>query len=83
MTAEVPRHIIGRRATGEPGDPLEHFYICKSCGQPVDMRDLGAVFHHEEPDHDPLPEDEAMRLLDIADRFRLKFMRGTGGGPVN
>ena len=35
----------------------EHFYICKVCGQAVDKRRLGDVFHHEEAGHEPLPLD--------------------------
>lgn len=35
----------------------EHFYVCAACGQAVDMRDLGQVFHHEEPGHQPLAID--------------------------
>ena len=42
---------------GEPSDEREHFYVCKACGQAVDMRRLGDVFHHEEPDHKPIPAD--------------------------
>lgn len=36
-------------------DETQHFYVCQGCGQAVDMRKLGDVFHHEEPGHDPLP----------------------------
>jgi hypothetical protein len=36
-------------------DEAEHFYVCEACGQAVDMRKLGDVFHHEEPEHEPLP----------------------------
>lgn len=32
-------------------DEADHFYICGSCGQAVDMRRLGDVLHHEEPGH--------------------------------
>jgi hypothetical protein len=35
----------------------EHFYVCPACGQAVDKRDLGEVFHHEEPSHERLPEN--------------------------
>jgi hypothetical protein len=70
---------VGVRQGGEPEDELQHFYQCKACGQPVDMRDLAAVFHHEDEGHEPLPEDEAMRLLSIEDRFRLKLMMETVG----
>lgn len=41
----------------EPADEREHFYICKACGQAVDKRRLGDVFHHEEPGHEPIPAD--------------------------
>lgn len=33
----------------------EHFYSCPKCGQAVDMRRLGDVFHHEAAEHDPIP----------------------------
>ncbi len=38
----------------EPEDETGHFYVCAACGQAVDMRDLGQVFHHEEDGHKPL-----------------------------
>jgi len=41
----------------EPEDEAEHFYICKACGQAVDKRQLGDVFHHEEPGHRPIPQN--------------------------
>jgi len=49
-------------AISETGDPIdleerEHFYVCADCGQAVDMRDLGQVFHHEENGHKPLRID--------------------------
>lgn len=71
---------VGVREGGEPEDELSHFHICKACGQPVDRRDLTAVFHHEDAGHEPLPDDEAMRLLSIEDRFRLRLMAGTAKG---
>lgn len=46
--------IIGTRVGGEPANEADHFFVCKACGQAVDMRDLGQVFHHEEDDHKPL-----------------------------
>lgn len=49
--------IRGERVGGEPAKESEHFYRCPACGQAVDMRDLGQVFHHEEPGHKPLPAD--------------------------
>ena len=45
------------RLAGEPEDELIHFYVCKACGQAVDKRNLGDVFYHEEPGHEPLPSD--------------------------
>lgn len=83
MATEVPKTVVGVREGGEPADPLEHFYICKACGQPVDKRDLGAVFHHEDHGHERLPDDEAMRLLSVPDRFRLTLMAGTAGQRAN
>lgn len=46
--------ILGTRLGGEPKSEVEHFFTCKACGQAVDMRDLGQVFHHEEDNHKPL-----------------------------
>jgi hypothetical protein len=39
----------------QPEDETVHYYICKACGQAVDKRNLGDVFHHEEPGHAPIP----------------------------
>ena len=39
----------------EPQDESIHFYVCKACGQAVDKRRLGDVFHHEEAGHEPIP----------------------------
>lgn len=47
-------NILGQRVGGEPATEVEHFYTCEACGQVVDMRNLGEVFHHEEPGHKPL-----------------------------
>ena len=49
--------ITGHRIDGDPKGESEHFYICAHCGQAVDMRDLGQVFHHEEVDHKPIVTD--------------------------
>lgn len=46
--------IKGTRVGGEPASEAEHFYACSACGQAVDMRDLGQVFHHEELGHERL-----------------------------
>jgi len=64
------RDEVGAREDGEPADELAHFYLCEVCQQPVDKRDLAAVFHHEEPGHAPLPAEDAERLLRIADQLR-------------
>jgi hypothetical protein len=55
-----PRHDNAASGIyGEPDAPVtaeaDHFYACTACGQAVDKRDLGAVLHHEEPGHAPLP----------------------------
>lgn len=45
--------FYGVREGPEPDDESEHFYVCAACGQAVDMRDLGQVFHHEKVGHEP------------------------------
>jgi hypothetical protein len=52
-----PGTIKGRRADNLPVPEEQHFYLCKACGQAVDKRDLGQVFHHEVPGHERLPEN--------------------------
>ena len=52
-----PGKITGQRVGDDPADEAEHFHVCKACGQAVDMRDLGEVFHHELPEHEPLREN--------------------------
>lgn len=47
----------GKRVAGEPTDEREHFYQCAACGQYVDKRRLGDVFHHEDAGHGPIAED--------------------------
>ena len=51
MREEI-KGIIGKVNGEEPINELDHFYTCDACGQSVDMRDLGQVFHHEEHDHE-------------------------------
>jgi len=46
--------IIGKREGGDPENELDNFYKCGECGQSVDKRDLGQVFHHEENGHKPI-----------------------------
>lgn len=48
---------IKLRDIGIPENELNHFYTCAACGQSVDMRDLGQVFHHEENGHEPVDMD--------------------------
>lgn len=62
--------IVGQRVGGDPLDEAEHFFLCPSCDQPVDMRDLAAVIHHEVPGHEPLPAEDAVRLLRISEQLR-------------
>jgi hypothetical protein len=50
-----PGKIIGERMDVIPKDEKQHFYVCPSCGQAVDKRDLGQVFHHEIRRHESLP----------------------------
>ena len=38
-------------------DESVHFYVCKACGQAVDKRRLGDVFHHEEAGHGSIPHN--------------------------
>jgi hypothetical protein len=50
MTPPIPRGtIIGKQTGGPPLTEAEHFWKCEACGGYFDMRDLGAVFDHEEP----------------------------------
>lgn len=49
--------IKGVRTDKIVTDEAEHFCICEECGQAFDMRELGEVFHHSEPGHDPLSLD--------------------------
>lgn len=62
---------VGERLGGEPKSGRGHFYPCKACGQDVDKRDLAAVFHHEEPGHEPLPEADAKRVLRVSGMLRF------------
>jgi hypothetical protein len=49
--------LRSQRLGGAPYDERQHFYECKACGQLVDKRRLGDVFHHEEDGHAPIPLD--------------------------
>jgi hypothetical protein len=43
--------IVGERIGAEPKDEATYFFVCKNCGQAVDRRDLGQVFHHRVHEH--------------------------------
>ena len=38
------------------GDEREHFEQCPTCGQWFDCRRLGDVLHHDDPQHERIPE---------------------------
>jgi hypothetical protein len=46
---------LGPDLEPEPEDQTIHYFTCKACGQAVDKRKVGDLFHHEEPGHDPIP----------------------------
>ena len=54
MEAVMAKEIIGRIVGPEPENEADHFIVCAECGQAIDCRNLGDVFHHEEPGHKPL-----------------------------
>ncbi len=51
---EAVRLADGRELpmTGIPEE--DHYITCQACGQAIDCRRLGDVFHHEEPGHERL-----------------------------
>lgn len=57
----IPRNpatgIKGKRHGKPAKDEADHFIKCPICGQAFDMRELGDVLHHAEPEHGPLPID--------------------------
>lgn len=63
MAEADPTSLIGEREAGEPADEAKHFFLCKARQQLVDMRDLAVVFHHEDLGHEPLPAEDAERML--------------------
>jgi|GEM_PF-5056196 len=69
------RDQIGYNEAGDPADELRHFYLCQACQQPVDKRDLGAVLHHEEPGHEPLPPEDTVRLYAISELLKATLER--------
>jgi len=52
----------GVRVGGPPvTSEADHFFTCEACGQSVDMRELSQMFHHDEPGHEPLQNDDEAR----------------------
>ena len=50
MTPPIPRgKNIGKQVSGPPLNEAEHDFKCEACGGYFNMRDLAAVFNHEEP----------------------------------
>lgn len=70
---------VGQRADQRTVEEARHFYLCPACGQPVDKRDLAAVFHHEEKGHSPLPAEESTRLTQITAMLTAALMDRNGG----
>lgn len=58
---DAVRGIVGVRVEGEPESEGGHFYLCPSCRQSVDMRDLRQVIHHEQPGHKPVATRKTKR----------------------
>lgn len=59
----APRRKLNALPMIAPAAPeAEHFLTCKACGQPMDLRNLGDVLHHEEPGHAPLAASEPIAL---------------------
>ena len=54
---KADNYLTGKCVNQEITDEADHFYVCRKCGQAVDMRDLGQVFHHEQETHKPLTVD--------------------------
>jgi len=55
VTRDELNALPAERIGGPPADEADHYYQCLVCGQAVDMRRLGDVFHHEDEGHEPLP----------------------------
>jgi len=55
---DIPATGIVNPAHPAVADPPGRYYICPSCAQAVDTRDLGQLIHHALFDaHEPLPAD--------------------------
>ncbi|MFL5240318.1 MAG: hypothetical protein ACJ8EL_22535 [Rhizomicrobium sp.] len=53
LNAQSPGEPVG----WEPKSELDHFFRCEKVRADVDMRRLGDVIHHEEPFHEPIPQN--------------------------
>ena len=53
-----------------PDNEEEHFYTCQICGQRVDMRRLGDVLHHEDPQHHASPVEPSRNHNDKSSRHK-------------
>ncbi|MER8555517.1 hypothetical protein NKH37_25640 [Mesorhizobium sp. M1217] len=53
-TNNIATGYKGKPHDGPVDDEAKHFIYCPVCGQNFDARDLGQVFHHAEPVHQPL-----------------------------
>lgn len=75
--------FIGERCDLEISaeDEARHFFLCASCNQPVDMRDLAAVLHHEVVGHAPIAQKYALRLTQISDQLRRSLASKSAPGP--
>lgn len=75
MIPPETRTFVGVRNDDAGDDELEHYFLCGACKQPVDMRDLDAVFHHEVMGHLPLAPIDACRLVAIGIQLREVLIR--------
>ena len=60
----------------------DHFIQCPECLQPIERRDLAAVFHHNGPGPEPLPVEDAERLLRADQQLRAVLERPEGRQSV-
>ncbi|HWK65415.1 MAG TPA: hypothetical protein VNS34_10765 [Rhizobiaceae bacterium] len=61
--SKLPNMGIGQRVDKVITNEMDYFEHCPSCGQDFDARDLAQVFYHSKPGHEPLPEEETMRVV--------------------
>jgi hypothetical protein len=54
LSREELNKMRAMRVSGQTQSEAEHFYMCPTCGQAVDKRQLGDVVHHEEEGHRPI-----------------------------